>query len=341
MQILIGNSPSTGSSLLRQMLNRHPEIFCGPESYLFIYPQLFTKWEKFKSGIVGGRHSSNRLKSRSFFLQKDVILQDREYGSRSEEELEALVESSSGIEEFTHQFYQPILEARGKKMWAEKSPANTINFFRFIKAFPQGRVVHVVRDPYDTITSLLYRGTTLYDACAVYLIQTAQALRARENARYHEIRYEALVRDPEEVLSGFLESMQLKFDKVMLSEGNPEMSVEPSMTGWKYEETGKVEKGSVGRFAELDKETQKTIRGAMGLIRISPGYALKEDLLHLGFPAICGALGYPFIDPPKKVKGELKQDLKRQQKMYFARCIRGRFWRQLREPGVEIHQYQP
>ena len=52
MAILIGCSGSTGSSLLKTILNRHSQIFAGPEAGLFAFPQVYDNWEKYKHQLL-------------------------------------------------------------------------------------------------------------------------------------------------------------------------------------------------------------------------------------------------------------------------------------------------
>ena len=52
MPILIGCSPSTGSSLLRRILNRHSQVFCGPETSLLTKKGFYSDWDLYKNRIL-------------------------------------------------------------------------------------------------------------------------------------------------------------------------------------------------------------------------------------------------------------------------------------------------
>ena len=52
MQVIMGGSGSTGSSLLKNIMNRHQEIFAGGETAFFAKKMIYDNWLKARSRIL-------------------------------------------------------------------------------------------------------------------------------------------------------------------------------------------------------------------------------------------------------------------------------------------------
>jgi len=120
MSVLIGCSPSTGSSLLRRILNRHPELFCGSETSLFAKKELYTDWRKAKPKIT--RTSVMGLSNAGWHDLIGVTLDDDYPWTKPE--LKRLIKSSNNFLSLADHFYEPILKREGKSKWLEKTPSN-------------------------------------------------------------------------------------------------------------------------------------------------------------------------------------------------------------------------
>ena len=97
MRMLIGGSGSTGSSLLKNILSRHPEIFAGSETSLFTKRELYYnysmhKWRILKSFPLG-------LKSHTFHMYNGADLIHNEYG-HSIESIKKLISLTFEFQEF-------------------------------------------------------------------------------------------------------------------------------------------------------------------------------------------------------------------------------------------------
>ena len=79
MAILIGCSGSTGSSLLKTILNRHAQLFAGPEASLFAFPQLYADWNKYKQGVL------TNIKTDAWQMRKGMDLLQPEFGWQAKE----------------------------------------------------------------------------------------------------------------------------------------------------------------------------------------------------------------------------------------------------------------
>lgn len=336
MRILIGGSPSTGSSLFRQMLNRHTQIFCGPESYLFIYPHLFDHWERYRHCIYT-KYSLRKLKAPGIFLQSGVKLDSPELNGRSRAEIRNLVHASGSFPEFCNRLFQEILSGKEKLHWAEKSPANALCFPHFLESFEDAHVIHVIRDPYDTITSLLKRGQSLYLATALYLLQTAAALSSKHSPAYHQIRYEDLAAKPEEVLTTLLGEMGLSFDPAMLGTGNPEMTEIAKMPGWQFDETASPSAEGIGRFNSLSDREKESIRYAIKHLVLDETFAMKHGIEQTRFESLVEFIEYPGDSGPvKDTAGAFRKELYMGKRQFKLQCLLTGHWQQLLRSPVRI-----
>ena len=181
--IFIGGAGRSGTTLLRRMLDAHPNIACGGE--LKILPRLVSVW-----------------------LEAEVV-----HGSL----LRSYGLSSPALREIFADTISRLLEAHrlktGKRRMAEKTPGNVRVFGPLHHLFPNSPLLHVVRDGRDVVCSLLRQEwlgpdgerapfTTDPREAARYWVESVQAGRAAARAstsvaaRYLEVRYEDLVTDP-------------------------------------------------------------------------------------------------------------------------------------------------
>ena len=286
--ILIGGSPSTGSSALVHILNRHPALLAGPETYLFMHPGLYTDWERHKTYLLKTSKFGG-LKSRGWFKMNGADLLQPFYGQSTTSLLHLIAEADT-FSHFAGAYFQSALQKAGARIWVEKSPSNALCFDHFLHIFPEGKVVHTTRDPYDAIASLVARGLSPFSATAFYLINTAFAIKKAEDSRYHLLKYEEWVASPEKVLKPLLQSLGLKWRADLI---RPEAGEEVRMEGWLHNEKAALSTRSIGRFYQLTDEQQRHITCAVRQMRINPRYRKVYGLEVGSIQDLCAALGYP------------------------------------------------
>ena len=298
---MIGGSPSTGSSVLVNLLNRRPELLAGPETYLFIHPRLYSDWPAYRRYLLN--HSkTGGLKSIGWFAINGALLLDPFYGWEPLK-LKGLVEDSGDFSSFCGSFFSPAMAKKGATRWVEKSPSNALCMEEFLQYFPTGLAIHTTRDPYDTVASLVSRGLSPFQAAASYLVNTAFALKMEGQERYHRIRYEDWVADPGQYLGKCFRFLGLDWDPNILEP--PEDEKEVRMKGWLQSEKGKLGASSLGRFHKMEEGVRDRIRYAIFSIRLRDGYRLKHELPVSSIRQICDMLDYPFQAPGPVYYGEL------------------------------------
>ncbi|MGK0366007.1 MAG: hypothetical protein ACI85O_003077 [Saprospiraceae bacterium] len=294
--ILMGGSPSTGSSLLVNILNRHPEIFAGSETYLFLHKDLAENWNSYKNKLLN-TGKIRGLKSPAWFRFNGVLLENKDY-DWMRVELQSLIENSSTYEIFVNAFFARPLSRNNKSIWIEKSPANSFNFKYFAERNPETKVIQVIRNPYDTAASLFKRGNDAWFSAGRCLFANARALSAAHLPNYYCISYEKLVENPEQEISKLLKFLNLSTDVNLLEPTAAERAKKVQMPGWQHNEHGKIGKSSVGRFQKLQTEEQALLRAAFSSFQLNENYTLNPNLRTA--EQIFAALEYDYF--PEKVK---------------------------------------
>ena len=198
--VMVGGCPRSGTTLMRTILDTHPNICCGPESSLMRLGAL----------------SSGKLAVRFDFPRDYVRTMARESHSQAE---------------FIDRFFLEYRSRFGKPRWAEKSPRNVLRLPYIRKHFPKSRFIHMIRDGRDVVCSLRTHprfrviNGEFVDAntwnpikpCIrrwVHCVETGLAHRGEP--WYTEVRYEDLINDSEGTLRRLFEFLEEDWDPAVL-----------------------------------------------------------------------------------------------------------------------------
>ncbi len=316
-QILIGGAPSTGSSLLVRMLDRHPALFAGPETYLFIHPKLYDHWSRFKWCLVR-RCLCRGLKSEGWFRFNGARLLLPEYGWLRQA-LRQQLDRAHSLSTFAKAFFAKAMERKGATIWVEKTPSNAMCFALFHAHFPNSRVIHTTRHPLDTIASLMGRGYEVAYATAAYLVNTALAMRTHTQHWQFTLRYEDLVHNPELTLDGLCTALGIPYLPLMLEPEGQGVR----LAGWQHDASGVVRRGSVGRFQQLSQIEQALVMQAVAYLHIGPAFAKKWGIIWGDIPSIAAQLRYalpPLPPADRKLWQLLQRTLQRDRVQRVLRC---------------------
>jgi hypothetical protein len=294
--IIIGGSGSTGSSLLQSILNRHPKIVAGQETSIFIYPHLYHQWSRYKRFLID--KGPFGVKSTGWSIRNGMDLLHEDYGWQKGELL-AVIRQTDNMNEFVDAFFERPLLKKGASTWVEKTPQNACAFYEFLTEFPQGKVVHMVRDPYDTMASLIARGFEPYLAAGYYVYHTAAAASADQLDPYICIDYTDLVDKPEDTMRILMNFIGLDFDPTMLVPSKKEVENPLKLKGWNHSERDYVKRSSLGRFEKLSKEEKNEIIAALQVFQISKRHMFKFRMKFSNFKELCKYYDYEYqeVDP--------------------------------------------
>jgi len=139
----------------------------------------------------------------------------------------ALAEALDAVRPFTlagglRAFYGLYAARFNKSLWGDKTPTYGRHARAISRLLPEVRFIHVIRDGRDVALSLRtmpFAPSRRMDALARYWARELRRARRQgaHLAYYTEIRYEALIRNPEQVLRGVCEFLDLEFDARMLT----------------------------------------------------------------------------------------------------------------------------
>ena len=262
----MGGSGSTGSSLVKNILNRHSDVFAGEETSFFAKRLIYDDWSKAKTRIT--KRKLKGLKNRGYHIYNGTDLVQSEYG-HTKTEIEMLASQSNTLVEFCEGFYNQALNKNGAKFWVEKTPANAACFSLFLDRFQNGKVIHMLRNPYDTIASLWSRGYDLHYAVGIYLLNTSSGISARNsNRKYHEIKYEDVVQKPSETIAEVCTFLEIEYNSEMLTSKDEKIEVS-HLPGWNYDETANIGTKALGRFDRLQEEKKIQLLEAVDLMKVS------------------------------------------------------------------------
>ncbi|MBV9992983.1 MAG: sulfotransferase [Alphaproteobacteria bacterium] len=193
----------SGTTLLRLMLDAHPALAIPGET-LFLQDLI-------KRGAAPD----------SFV---DIVTASETWPNMAmrREALERAVAGAASLSEAIRAFYRLYTEHRGKARWGDKTPYYRVYMKDIARLLPEAHFIHVIRDGRDS--ALSYQGLWFgpgddFEKQARFwseAVRNAQAM-GRELARYTEIRYEALVAEPERTLRGLCAQLALDFDPAMLA----------------------------------------------------------------------------------------------------------------------------
>jgi hypothetical protein len=200
--IVMGGAPRSGTTLLRKLLDRHPQICAGAETKLFVPAAFNLAWLAEAYAIPPG-------------------------------ELEAMRQAASSQGGFIDAFAGRARADAGKARWAEKTPQNIRHLDWILDRFPGASVIHVIRDGRDVVCSMrehpdwrwlegAWQKVLVPRPLAWYaqrwMEDTAAGMARRQDGRYVEVRYEDLVSDPTVALRSICASLGVAADEAWLEE---------------------------------------------------------------------------------------------------------------------------
>jgi protein-tyrosine sulfotransferase len=197
--VVIGGCGRSGTTLLRVMLDSHSEIYCGPETWLFLPTPI----------------DCSDLASK-FDLSESL--------------LRTVLRSSPSRAQFVDSFRALCLASVGKSLWADKTARNVHRFTAIARSFNNVRFLHVVRDGRDVVCSLrthpkrrrvgdqlLLSGVQmpLKDCIDRWRLAITDGLRMSAHPAYKEVRYEDLVLDTESTLRDVCGFLGVEYEPAM------------------------------------------------------------------------------------------------------------------------------
>lgn len=200
--IFVVGTGRSGTSLLRTMLDAHPDLHLTHEASFYVDPlggrladdgrAWFDRYRRsFSFAWLGVDPAAvhDRLSAQSAPRRRDAV---------------AAVLAAAG-------------EAKGARRVGDKTPAHSQHLGTIVEEHPGARIVHVVRDPRRVVTSMARMpwAASSHALNARFCQQQVRAVLAHPGEVCH-VRLEDLVADPEAELRRVLDHVELPWDPAVL-----------------------------------------------------------------------------------------------------------------------------
>jgi len=212
MPVVVG-APRSGTTLLRLMLDAHPDLAIPPET-------------SFLAAVAALNESDGDLRTR--FLETITAYPPgapnwQDFGLARE----ALAEAVQTLEPFTvadglRAFYRLYAQRFDKSRWGEKTPDYSLHVGTIAALLPEARFVHLIRDGRDVAASWRQQWFSPGHEPEVLARAWADRVEAARSAgsgcaHYTEVFYEDLVARPEPVLRRLCEFLELPWSNQLLN----------------------------------------------------------------------------------------------------------------------------
>jgi hypothetical protein len=190
--IIIGGAPRSGTTLIRSLVGKHPQIAC-PQSEVFIFPAKKNMHLYFN--LLG-------------FSQKEAL----EFGE------------FSGAPEFSAKALKIFAAINDKPHMAIKAPIHNLCIEKIFRYFPNARYIHVIRDGRDVACSLrhfpkriiskgeiqpVYSKNPFRSCIKTWKLHVAEGFKGKKFKGYFEVKYE-------DAVTNLSETMKKVFDRLNL-----------------------------------------------------------------------------------------------------------------------------
>jgi len=205
MFFVIGSARS-GTTLLRMILNAHPEVAVPPESRFVV--------ELYRSDEVRVEDFLARLDAHQRWASWDTPI----------ESVRAQLAGMKTLPypEAIEAAYLAFAKNRNKKRYGDKTPRYIEHIPLLSRLWPEAKFVHLVRDGREVALSYAdvpFGPSTVAKAAALWKERVVLGMeqgRALGPKRYTELRYELLLAHPQEEIESLCSFLDLDFDPAML-----------------------------------------------------------------------------------------------------------------------------
>ena len=219
--VFIVGSPRSGTSLLRNMLNRHPSLaICGETQ--------FNHYVYRRQRAFG---DLSNLKNRQRLIDEYLsIKRIQRLGIDIPRLKENLVREATSYPAVFACVARSYAEFMGKERWGEKTPQHALIAELLCEWFPGATILHILRDPRDTVASLQrmpWASNSVVTNARTWLACNLAARKVSHRPEYLPVRYETLVAQPERELARICAHLGEVYTSAMLAPDPVDVTAAP------------------------------------------------------------------------------------------------------------------
>lgn len=207
--IFIVGAPRSGTTLLRNMLNRHPKIAICQDSNFYNY--VFRRSRSF--GSLDDPRNRQRLAMEYLSVR---------YIRRMQLDPEALEAALLQEGDIYQRFFLTLLRVYAQKQGKTRC-GDKVHQAQFAETlcewYPRASIIHLVRDPRDMVASLLrlkWADQSVLGNAHLWLRCNLAARRSQHRPQYLLVRYEQLVTQPQQELGRICSLVGEEYSPAML-----------------------------------------------------------------------------------------------------------------------------
>ena len=261
----IVGAPRSGTTMLRLMLNAHPEV-CVPGESHFVLEIPESLHQSFDVDAAWNALRDHR-RYREWELDDHAV----------RAAIDAAPQDWHG---FFEAVYTTCAVQNDATRWGDKTPIYARNLQGLHAIFPEAVIIHIVRDGRDVVCSLRSVEWFTDDVidCADRWRDSVNLAHTQGTScfgdRYTLIRYEDLVEDPTTVLHELCATLNLPYDSAMLQfHESADQYISADRRQWHARTTEKVNNAAIGRYRnELSHADLALAEAALGPSLTSFGY---------------------------------------------------------------------
>jgi hypothetical protein len=238
--VFIVGCPRSGTTLLRRMLDAHPQLAITPETHWI--PRHLERGVGVTSAGFATPGLVTAIAGSPKFRRTRI----------GRVELESLLGTNEPVlyADFVRRFFDLYGRARGKPLVGDKTPGYVRRLPLLHELFPEARFVHLIRDGRDVALSAIgwRRASKLAERLSTWHAHPAptaafwwerhvrsgrDAAESLDSNVYKEVRYEALIAHPAVEAESLCTFLDLPFDESMLRFHEGRRSSEPGLSAKK------------------------------------------------------------------------------------------------------------
>jgi hypothetical protein len=283
--IFIVGSPRSGTTLLRNMLNRHPRIAICRETQFNHY--IYSR----RTAFGDLRNEDNRCRLVKEYLSTSRM---RRSGIETAGLEERLLRDGTSYASLFASLMEHFAESEGKQRCGEKTPQHALLTETFCEWYPGAAIIHLVRDPREVVASLQrvpWASNSVVVNTRMWIDCNLAARKSSNRPEYLMVRYQNLVSQPEQELARICGHLHEDYSPSMLVPAEETTSY----SSWSQRAKAPVTSERLGKWREqLTEQDVELVEWVAGPHLESFGY--KRSTTSPSLPAIARGLSFAAFD---------------------------------------------